>query len=154
MGTRADFYKGHDKKEGLHWIGSIAWDGYPRGIPEDVLKAGSEKEYTEAVRAHIESQQDSGSRFADQGWPWSWNDSSTTDYAYTFDEGKVYASRFGSGWFDVNEDPELRGEDDFIDAFYDRVHGLDGPAFPDMRDQKRVTDGGFIIFSASKGMIE
>lgn len=35
MGTRADFYVGRGTE--AEWIGSIALDGYPDGIPDDGL---------------------------------------------------------------------------------------------------------------------
>ena len=37
MGTRADFYIGRGAT--AEWIGSIAWDGYPDGIPAPILEA-------------------------------------------------------------------------------------------------------------------
>ena len=42
------------------------------------------------------------------GWPWPWDNSRTTDYAYAFDEGKVWAASFGTCWFDpLQPEPEL-----------------------------------------------
>lgn len=40
MGTRADFYieVGNELKP-KDWLGSIAWDGYPKGIPASIKKA-------------------------------------------------------------------------------------------------------------------
>ena len=35
MGTRADFYVG--RGESAEWLGSVAWDGNPRGIDDPVL---------------------------------------------------------------------------------------------------------------------
>ena len=40
MGTRADFYVGKGKDS--EWLGSIAWDWYPDGIPDNILDAESE----------------------------------------------------------------------------------------------------------------
>lgn len=32
------------------------------------------------------------------GWPWPWEDSNTTDYAYAFDAGYSWINVFGHGW--------------------------------------------------------
>lgn len=40
------------------------------------------------------------------GWPWFWHSSDGTDYTYTFDEGKVWASHVGAAWFDPKNEPE------------------------------------------------
>ena len=60
----------------------------------------------------------------EDGWPWPWDTSSTTDYAYAFDDGKVYASCFGGSWFVATEEcpDEDRG---------------DGAVFPNMKGHKR-----------------
>lgn len=42
MGTRADFYVRKDSQ--MEYLGSIAWDGYPSGIDEAVLRSTDEKE--------------------------------------------------------------------------------------------------------------
>lgn len=103
MGTRADFYAG--RGEAAEWLGSIAWDGYPDGIDDAVLSAASEPDYRAAVAAFF-SDRDDVTR-PDDGWPWPWDDSSTTDYAYAFDEGRVWASYFGHAWFlATDEEPE------------------------------------------------
>lgn len=62
------------------------------------------------------------------GWPWPWEDSSTTDYAYAFDGGRVYASRFGSAWFRADEPEPDEPERDVA-------------AFPDMSAVRNVAFG-------------
>lgn len=98
MGTRADFYVG--RGEQAEWLGSIGWDGYPSHIPEDVLKAVTEDSYRTAVKAMLGSRNDS--TLPDMGWPWPWEDSRTTDYAYAWESDQVYVSRFGRGWRDMS----------------------------------------------------
>ena len=93
MGTRADFYVG--KGSDAEWIGSIAWDGYPEGIAPRIFTAKTEKTYRKRVEAFFENDRNDVTRPKD-GWPWPWEDSCTTDYAYTFHKGKVYVSSFGA----------------------------------------------------------
>lgn len=98
MGTRADFYVGRGEK--AEWLGSIAWDGYPEGNPQPALGVSSEREYRDAVEAVLTKCADHATRAAD-GWPWPWEDSRTTDYAYAFDGDRVWVSPFGHEWFDA-----------------------------------------------------
>ena len=65
-----------------------------------------------------------------QGWPWPWNDSNTTDYAYAFEEGQVWAIGFGYlPWFEADgEEPELDDSGSKAD-------------FPDMSAVQNVTLG-------------
>jgi hypothetical protein len=106
MGTRADFYVG--KGLNAEWLGSIAWDGYPDGIPKEILNCTNVESYRELVKMFINNRED-GTKPED-GWPWPWETSSTTDYAYAFEKNKVFASCFGHEWFDpIETQPE---EDD------------------------------------------
>lgn len=107
MGTRADFYVGRGKS--AEWIGSIAWDGYPGGNPEPLVKLHDEKEYRAKV-AEILSGPDGGATKPDQGWPWPWENSNTTDYAYAFDGGRVWGTCFGNGWWPADAEPEGSNE--------------------------------------------
>lgn len=120
MGTRADFYIGR----GLQavWLGSVAYDGYLDGMPAELLNATTEDAFKTAV-ASLASRDDWTS--VDQGWPWPWEDSRTTDYAYAFDGDKVWASNFGHSWFDASQ-PEPEGE-----TPKDAV-------FPNMKDRQNV----------------
>lgn len=121
MGTRADFYMG--RGESTVWLGSIAWDGYPDGIEDKVLKATTGDEYLKALGEFWQDREDV--TLPDMGWPWPWDTSHTTDWAYAFDNGKVWASSFGEPWVDPLADQE---EPDY-------------PIFPDMSDESKVTFG-------------
>lgn len=94
MGTRADFYVG--KGEKAEWLGSCSYDGHPGSTGVD--RAKTEKEFRAAVTERI-SEEDGTT--PEEGWPWPWNDSHTTDYAYAFDAGKVWCSGFGRPWWDA-----------------------------------------------------
>lgn len=151
MGTRADFYVGRGPD--AEWLGSIAWDGYPSAIGVGdagnlgpgrlaFLSAGAEHEWRNLVAAFLAVREDATK--PEDGWSWPWKDSSTTDYAYAFDGGKVYASSFGHAWFDpldppTDEDGDLAGEKSAV--------------FPDMSARKAVTFGkrsGVLILGGSK----
>jgi hypothetical protein len=137
MGTRADFYVGRGKD--AEWLGSIAMDGYPSGLSDEdsmqkraprsrqLLASTTEQGWRDEVAAFLARREDA-TRPAD-GWPWPWDNSGTTDYAYAFDAGKVWGSCFGGEWFD----PLLpEPEDDPTEA---KV------PFPDMSSRKAVTLG-------------
>lgn len=110
MGTRADFYVGRGKD--AEWLGSIAMDGY-HGAPGHPLETGliratSEDQYRAIIaKMMVEI---SHATPPELGWPWPWEDSNTTDYAYAFDGGKVHANCFGHGWYDpcIVDDDESR----------------------------------------------
>lgn len=121
MGTRADFYIGRGKD--AEWIGSIAMDGYPfrPGHPVELLNITDRAKYRRAVRKII-NEVGHGTT-PDQGWPWPWENSQTTDYAYAFDKGRdgkwrVYAACFGHGWVPRGKFPS--DESDARDAFWNR----------------------------------
>jgi hypothetical protein len=99
MGTRADFYVG--RGETAEWIGSIAWDGYPAGIPENIKTIHDPKDFRDLVAAFLAERKDA--TLPEHGWPWPWEDSDTTDYAYAFDAGTVYGTCFGLGWWKLSE---------------------------------------------------
>ncbi len=123
MGTRADMYVGRGPE--AEWLGSIAWDGYPDGIPDPISEATDEASFRAAVAEFIASRDD-GTK-PEQGWPWPWEDSGTTDYAYAFDGGEVYISGFGGAWFKPGEE--------------DVDHEVKTAEFPNMRDRMNVTLG-------------
>ena len=117
MGTRADFYIGRGKS--AEWLGSIRWDGYPSDIAPEVLGATSEADYRAAVSTFFSKRKDV--TLPEDGWPWPWEGSRTTDYAYAFDGGAVHASCLGHAWFDpLKEEPG------------DSCAGEKVAAFPDM----------------------
>lgn len=136
MGTRADFYVGRGKD--AEWLGSIAWDGYD--IPENIQECQGEETYREDVKDFLTSRDDA--TFPEQGWPWPWEDSNTTDYAYAYDDKKVYKNCFGRGWLEVHEEET----DEYLDA-----HGR--TEFPDMSEVQNVTLGqrsGVIVARRTK----
>lgn len=98
MGTRADFYVGTGDK--AEWLGSIAWDGYEWAEDEscDLAKAETEQGFREAVAQILSGREDATT--PDMGWPWPWNDSGTTDYAYFFVDGKTQ-------WDDRDDWPDM-----------------------------------------------
>jgi hypothetical protein len=140
MGTRADFYVGRGKD--AEWLGSIAMDGYPfePGHPISLLAITDRAKYRRAVRKIL--REVSHATTPDQGWPWPWENSQTTDYAYAFDVGRdgkprVYVSCFGHKW---QPGTRLRAwtEDKKVE-------------FPDMTKRQKVTMGdrsGLIVISA------
>lgn len=87
MGTRADFYVSN--LSGLEWLGSIAWNGYEI---DEVSEAETEDDFRAKLEAFF-SKRDDVTR-PERGWPWPWNDSRLTDFAYVYvpDVGVVYRS--------------------------------------------------------------
>ena len=136
MGTRSDFYLG--RGEQAEWLGSIAWDGYPEGIvPKEgawpagkhLFEAKTEQEFRERLEVFFAGRDDV--RRPEDGWPWPWANSLTTNYAYAFDDGKVWASCFGGAWFDPSQDePDEPDEPADLDV---KV-----AVFPDMTDRQKV----------------
>jgi len=133
MGTRADFYVG--RGENAEWLGSIAWDGHPDGIPIDLLVADTEEQWRSRVELFLKDRDDA--TLPEQGWPWPWRDSCTTDYSYAFDE-TVWATCFGHGWHKASEwDEEEHGDSSDPEV-----------KFPDMKSIQKVDFGkrsGLII---------
>lgn len=108
MGTRADFYIG--RGENAEWLGSIAWDGYPDGIAAAVLDATTADDYRTRLAVFFEGRDDV--TLPDDGWPWPWDNSGTTDFAYALDGGEVWASCFGHPWQIASEwDGDCEDED-------------------------------------------
>lgn len=163
MGTRADFYMG--RGEQAEWLGSFAWDGYPEGVPDDVLTATTEEGFRAAVDAMLSGRQDA-TRVAD-GWPWPWPTSSTTDYAYAFDVGQVFITCFGRGWVTIGQvqvhDAACKLRRAKIDAGEwnedvpepPDLFDFDGPksaVFPNMKDRANVATGprsGLLVVGVS-----
>jgi hypothetical protein len=139
MGTRADFYVG--RGENAEWLGSIAWDGYPDGIETQLLNCTGEAAYRHAVAEFLKEREDKS--LPEDGWPWPWDDSNTTDFAYAFDGEKVYGSCFGSVWFDPTKEA-LDENDERIPA----DNPPRTPSFPSMKDGKRRP-----IFGKHSGVI-
>ncbi len=154
MGTRADFYIG--RGEDAEWLGSIAFDGYPEGLTplletthplyqgsasilhdqgrwpagKGLLDASTEPEYRERLARFFLYRDDV--TLPEQGWPWPWENSGLTDYAYAFDDGKVWNSGFGDCWTtEKDADPD---EHKHTDACVRTT-------FPDMKSRQNVTFG-------------
>ena len=147
MGTRADFYVGAGKD--AEWLGSIAYDGYfiDQMVSADDVRDGSDRlgwaikqattadEFRAAVAALLASSDDGTT--PDQGWPWPWETSDTTDYAYCFDAEKLRTFCFGAellGQYDKDADERAEGP---------------GIEFPNMKDRQSVTyvkRSGMLIF--------
>jgi hypothetical protein len=127
MPSRADFYvgRGYDAE----WIGSVAWDGYPPGIPKKVLEAEDEASYRREVLNFMKRRSDGAT--PDGGWPWPWNDSAGTTYTYAFDGTKVWASCYGSSWW-APPDPEPDR----------KTLRRKAANFPDMSMRRKLADDG------------
>jgi hypothetical protein len=134
MGTRADFYIREDSK--LRWLGSVGWDGYDveEMTEKDaewgdrnascwaIRQAQSPDEFLAAVDHYFGLRDDVTK--PEQGWPWPWKDSCTTDRAYVFDGTSMKCYAWGR---------EIVGE---------KAEG-DHPAggWPNMEDVQNVTIG-------------
>lgn len=143
MGTRADFYVG--RGEQAAWLGSIAWDGYPRGVFSDYPELFTAPPLTELefrgwVAGYLEERED-GTK-PEQGWPWPWDDSRTTDYAYAYEDGEIYASGFGYPWFQVDPDAPQWGEPQEDEENYVSLPKEEKVTFPDMSHIKNPMFGG------------
>lgn len=127
MGTRADFYVG--RGETAEWIGSISWDGYRT-----------------AVAAFLAERDDA--TLPIELWPWPWENSQTTDYAYAWDDRKVYGAGFGYSWWEVDLTAENCGEPE-------EAAPAQKVAFPDMSSRKGdinhiMSRSGMIVVSRPK----
>ena len=165
MGTRADFYINRGEK--AEWLGSIAWDGHPDGDSEDLLNIKTRAEFV--LRLQKLSKRDDWTS-PEQGWPWPWKDSNTTDYSYAFDtkNRRVYITCFGYSWLTAKQYTDLQlahQTGDELWAMWDK-NGRKGPepvvppgpwesedtkscVFPDMTDVQNVTMGkrsGVMVF--------
>lgn len=119
MGTRADFYVGNGSS--ARWKASIALDGYPEGIDGLLLGATSEEAYLTALRTFLADRR--GVSGPDHGWPWPWDDSRLTDYAYCFVGDHVEAYAFGHGPFDPQgKEPEAKENEGEKAIFPDMKH--------------------------------
>lgn len=138
MGTRADFYIGEGKD--AEWLGSVAWDGYQWEKADSVLRQATTKdEFKAAVFVLEQTRNDFTSPV--QGWPWPWDDSRTSDYAYCFTDQGTKVFNFGR--------PVVDGVDEEADGYVEP----DKAEFPNMKDRKNVTleeRSGVMIFSVPK----
>jgi hypothetical protein len=145
MGTRADFYVGRGPE--AEWLGSVAWDGYE--LDEPLRRSTNEQQWRNRVEQFLASRDDGTT--PDMGWPWPWEDSRTTDFAYAYDGGKVWASCFGHAWFDPNNPPA----DEYDEDGEPQMAGGKTAVFPDMTARKNVARGGkrsgLIVIEAKGG---
>jgi hypothetical protein len=171
MGTRHDYYVGRGKN--AEWLGSLPMDGYPEGLPKYVLRSKTEEEWRKNVEKMLKEEGDRAT-FPKDGWPWPWKDSRTTDYAYAWDGGKIWASCFGGEWFNAFKHArklwriekkirKRREQGEPIDDLEEKRSEIyqsrpDAPkcgeekaVFPDMSARKNVTLGprsGLIVLAA------
>lgn len=134
MGTRADFYVGKGKD--AEWLGSIAWDGYRDGIVGYILKAKTEANFRKAVEVFLKKRDDA--TFPEQGWPWPWETSATTDCSYWFFDDQCWeAAGYPTEHFYSCQKPSPADEDGELPTEgYERVE------FPDMSSRANVQYGG------------
>jgi len=95
--------------------------------------------------------------YPDQGWPWPWSDSNTTDFSYAFDDGQVWLTCFGHGWATKTQHDEFSkvyeawsssDEDAEEPKPPWELEGNEKVEFPDMTGKQNVTLGprsGLII---------
>lgn len=114
MGTRADFYIGRGL--GATWLGSVSHDGYPcdkhgngHGAPLGIITANNVWSYLMATMHYSMVNK----RFIrpTEGWPWPWETSRMSDYAYAFDQGKTWISSFGREWITYEKYQRLTDDD-------------------------------------------
>lgn len=135
MGTRADFYIGRGEK--AEWLGSLCYDGYPNGVPEDVLRNSHTEQEWRANVAKLLAGEESAT-IPEQGWPWPWEDSRTTDYAYAWDDGTPWISSYGHAWYRADSPDPDQDEDERT------------AVFPNMKNRQKVAFGkrsGFLILA-------
>lgn len=138
MGPRADFY--HGKGKDARWLGSIAWDGYRDGISGYILSAKREDDFLKAVEVFLASRDDA--TLPEQGWPWPWDSSDTTDCSYWFFDNQCWEAR---GYPRERYVPASHPVDD---ENYDDFEVIE---FPDMSAEKNVALGersGVILVTA------
>lgn len=137
MGTRADFYIKKAEEKELVWLASIAWDGFPDDI-DDVITAENQADYIGRLQKFLSKRDDV--TLPEQGWPWPWDNSNTTDFAYCFVDNRVLTNHFGDGWHVFVE-----GKDN------DEAPRVWEHEFPDMSKVKNVRydkGSGIILISA------
>ena len=121
MGTRADFYIGTGTDAA--WLGSVAWYGYEWEEQPycPLMKATTLDEFLAALTDIASNRKDWTS--PDNGWPWPWPNSFTTDMTYAFVDGKTAVFHWGKLRTDPNTD------------------GTKVCEWPDMTDKQNVTFG-------------
>ena len=137
MGTRADFYIGRGKE--AEWLGSIAWDG--SDVDQQIRECQSPEAFRHAVESFLKDRDDA--TLPKDGWPWPWEDSQTTDYAWAFDDGKTWWSCFGAAWWPADKPDPTEEEGEALER--------KAAVFPNMKDKQNVTFGkrsGVMVITA------
>jgi hypothetical protein len=122
MCFRADFYLGRGKR--ALWLGSLREHGAPVHLRYALKRCNDQRAFYAAALELVTSIPDGVPR--EQGWPWSYPDSSQTDYTYAFDDGQLFVSCYGSPFVPVSalNLNSLLDDYDFDDAYGDE------PIFP------------------------
>ncbi|NVM33976.1 MAG: hypothetical protein HWN81_00170 [Candidatus Lokiarchaeota archaeon] len=146
MGTRADYYIKKDQE--YRYLGSTSYDGYEDGLPDNLLQANTPNLFMKELKLFLD-QRDDVSLPNMHGWPWPWEDSNTTDYAYCYDieTNQVLISNFGSPFYTIKElrdhekwqEQELEKDPDCYPEYF-KPEG-DKPQFPNMEQLQNVTLG-------------
>jgi hypothetical protein len=121
MGTRADFYVGIGPS--AEWIGSTSFDGDPEGLGAGPLAAQDETSFRAEVEAMLTDPSLLTTR-PSEGWPWPWEDSRTSDFAYAWTDRGPLLSAYGHQWCTLADylNPDERvyklpklGDDEVVD---------------------------------------
>ena len=143
MGTKADFYT----KDGdvLIWQGSIEWEGAENHIPDSVIQSSCNEEFLINLETYFKKKRDAIP--SNKGWPWNWDSSKYTDYAYVMvpERGAVYISRHNSPCYTIYDyrnymkrrksaREEGKSIEDFF-SFVDKVSPFT-LSFPKMKDEQ------------------
>lgn len=121
----------------------MAWFNCAKAVSPNknpLLKAKTEADFRTCVSEFLNGRDDT--TLPKHGWPWPWENSQITDYAYAFDKGKVYASNFGHDWFiATKKEPEYERESTKV-------------PFPNMKTNRMAPIGsnrsGLMIFTSTK----
>lgn len=122
MSTRCDFYAGR----GLTavYLGSIGHDAFVDALAGYFTGVTTREQFDAGLAKVFEAY---GEISAKNGWPWPWKDSSVTDTAVAFDDGRVWAAHPDNRWAPI---------DDFDNP------GPDECVFPDMLSAEEGTAEG------------
>lgn len=153
MGTRADFYVGKGKD--AEWIGSIAWDGYREGIPDAVLGAKTELMFRSELERFFVERDDV--TLPEQGWPWPWDCSDTTDCSYWFFDGQVWDANSnypipGDYYTKADEEIPQKPSERYAPDTENDLSGCERVEFPDMSARRNLTMGkrsGLIVLGGA-----
>lgn len=112
MGTRAAFWLGDPRnKNEREWLGCVAWDGYPEGLPNlSETPPKTKEEFIEVINK-IKRERDDFASPENGGWPFPWNnDIFLTDYTYAFFDNCLKVTCFHHGFVPIL-DYKIKSED-------------------------------------------